>query len=427
MADKVVTFAGQIDVKKVELTSIPTDKVVDLSKIMLELNIYEDIFSNYITGTITIKDSVDLINYMPLIGEERLQITYKTTGLSDGAGLVDNMFYVYKISDRTLVSEGSQVYIIHFMSEEAYFDQRVKLNRVYKGNFGTMASSIFNDDDALGVSKKVGDKFLVEETGNAFQFLPPNWTPMKALNWIASRSVSRYGKAANYVFYQDSYNYNFVSINSLIGKEPSMKFYNTTLNIRQLENIYKGEAITQYNIVRSMSNDLIFDVSSRAVSGMYASTMIACDLLSKTVNVQKYDFRNEFDTTNHLNKYPMNSTKVARNPKACTVVYTSHINMWEEFSSDYPETWLLQRRSLMQQINSYKAEIVVPGRSDYKCGMTIQLEMNTVRNHSIDSEEALEVMHKGKYLVTGIMHRIAKNEHECIMSLAKESIITNLG
>ena len=285
MADQVVTFAGQVSVEKVELTSIVTNKVVDISKIMLELNLYEDIFSNYLTGSITVKDSVDLINYLPLIGEERLQITYKTTGLSDGAGLVDNMFYVYKISDRTLVKEGCQVYIIHFMSELAYFDQRVKLNRAYKGNFGAMAKSIFNDADGLGAEGKVSDTFNIEETGNAFQFIPPNWTPMKALNWIASRSISRYGKAANYVFYQDNKNYNFVSINSLIAKEPSMKFWDTTLNIRQLEGLYKGEPITQYNIVRSMANDLVFDVSSRAVSGMYASKLISCDLLSKTVNI----------------------------------------------------------------------------------------------------------------------------------------------
>jgi hypothetical protein len=153
--------------------------------------------------------------------------------------------------------------------------------------------------------------------------------------------------------------------------------------------------------------------------------------------MQTYDFRkkdevgadelSEFKATNRLNQYPLNSSKVARNPKACIVVYTNHINMWDEFESDEPEKWLLQRRSLIQQIKSYKGEIVVAGRTDYFAGMTIELECNTVRNHTIDPELAVDMLNKGKYLVTSIMWRIAKNECEAIMTLARDSIITDLG
>lgn len=427
MANENPTFAGQVDIIEVKLTSIVTELKVDIKKIMVELNIYEDLFSNYIKGTITVSDSIDLINYLPLIGEEKLEISYKTPGIIDSEGLVKNTFYVYKVSDRKLVKEGNQIYVIHFMSEEAFYDQHVKVNRAYKNNLGAMAKSLFNDADALGASEEVGAKFNVEPTRNAFQFVVPTWSPMKALNWVASRSIGRYTKAANYVFYQDAFRYNFVSISALIAQEPRMQFWDTTMNIRQLQSTVNNKNITQYNIVRSCTNDLIFDVSTRMATGMYASTLVACDLLSKTVNIQHFDFLKTFPNTNHLNKYPMNSPKMMRNPNSCTIVYTMHRNMFDEFDSDYPEEWLLQRRSLMQQINAYQSEIVVAGRSDYRVGMTIQLEFNTIRNQTKDQENAEELMHKGKYLVMAIAHRFSTNEHECIMQVCKDSIINNLG
>jgi hypothetical protein len=424
-------FAGQVDVQKVELTSVVNENIVDLSKIMLEMNLYEDLFSNYLTGTITISDSLDLINYMPLVGEEKLQITYKTPGIDDSIGLVDNTFYVTKITDRITVKEGQQAYVIHFVSEEGYCDTHVKLARGFKGNLAAIAKQVFNDFDALAVNEEVSKKIVIEDTANAFQIVCPNWSPFKVLNWVASRSTSvakeeGQKEVANFICYQDVFKYNFVSINSLIAKEPVMKFYNTTLNVRQLEGLYQANDITQYNIIRTMSNDLVFDVSSRLASGMYASKMIACDLLSKTINIQDFDYIDSFKNSKHLNPYPMNSKKIMRNTSSCIVTYVMQNQMFNEFQSDFPEDWLLQRRSLMQQINSYQAEIVVPGRTDYFVGMVIDLYFNTVRNTKNESD-AEESLNKGRYLVVSINHRLAKSEHECVISIVKESIIRDLG
>ena len=425
MATQTVNFAGQIEVTRVDLISVATGKTVDLSKIMLEMNIYEDIFSNYITGTISIIDSVDLVNYAPLVGEERLEIEYKTPGMDDANGKVNNIFYVYKVADKALVKDKAQAYVIYFMSEEGFIDQHVKDSKAYKGSLSKMALDLFSDADALGARDEVVNKFVVEETANAFQLVVPTWSPMKAINWVAARSVSRKGKAANYLFYQDSFKYNFISINSLVTQQPTMKFWDTTLNVRQLQQATSSEEISQYNIVRSSAVDLLFDVATRMASGMFASKMIAYDILSKTVNIQQFDYINDFDKSNHLNKFPINSKKVMRNPNSCTITYPIHSSMFDEFSSDFPETWLLQRRSLLQQITSYRGEIVVAGRTDYKVGMVVELNFHTVRNHTT-KEESEERYHKGNYLVASINHRITKNEHECIMSVIKDSIITNL-
>jgi hypothetical protein len=203
------------------------------------------------------------------------------------------------------------------------------------------------------------------------------------------------------------------------------QFYNSTMNVKQLRELHKTEDLTQYNILRNMTNDLVFDVSTRMAGGMYASRGIFCDLLSKTINIQEYDYIGKYKDTNHLNQFPMNSSRFLRNPGSCVVTYINHNAMYDEFQSDDPETWLLQRRSLVQQIGSYVSEITVAGRTDYKVGDVIELETNTVRNHA-NPEEAVEKMNKGRFLVVAIHHRVSKNEIECIMRICKESLIINL-
>lgn len=421
-------FVGQVAITKMELVSIVTGVSVDIRNLMVEMNIYEDIFSNYLSGTITISDSLDLINNIPLVGEENLVIEYHTPTIDSKLGHISNRFAVYKISDRALNADKSQMYILHFMSVEAFVDMHIKLGKSYKGNLSKIAARLFTDNDALGASDEIAKKSVFEETANAYQFVVPGWSPMKAINWIAARSVSRDFKTSNYLFYQDNFKYNFVSIDSLIVKPSTMKFVYTNINVKQLEkNQLPG--FSAYNIVRHAINDVVFDISDRMLHGAYASKLVVYDILSKKVYNQELDYIKDFGKTKHLNKFPFNSSKITRNPLSHIIYYPTHQGMFDEFGIDDPEMWVLQRSSLMNQIESHKTEITVPGRSDYYVGMTIDYVFNTVQHHDKKNgdKDAVENYHSGKYLVSAINHRFSRNEHECILSLVKDSITSNLG
>ena len=51
-------------------------EVVDLSAIMTQIEIYENIFSPFISGNILINDSTNLIKNLPIIGQEKLEIEF---------------------------------------------------------------------------------------------------------------------------------------------------------------------------------------------------------------------------------------------------------------------------------------------------------------------------------------------------------------
>jgi len=423
-------FVGQVAIRKIMITSLFTDTELDITNMILEMNIYEDLYTNWLTGTITVSDSIDVINNLPLIGEEKLDIEYKTPTLDDSIGLVSNTFYITKIADRKLINENAQVYIIHFMSSEAFTDLHVKIGRAYRGQFSDIAKRIFTEADALGVSEDVAVRARIEETSNGFKFVAPGWSPMKCINWVASRSISRTHNSPNYLFYQDNFRYNFVSLDSLIVQEPVISYINKSVNIRTIENSTELQGLddlpTRYNIVRSASNDLVFDITDRMLNGMYAGKLISYDIMSKKVNIKTYDYFDDFRKTKHLNEHPLNSPKLLRNPNSYVTYYPMHYYMHDGFETDEPASWVLQRRSLMRQIDAYSSEIVAPGRSDIHVGQTITYTQNTVQHH-VDSDDAVDTTHTGKYLITAICHRFSQNEHEMVLSISKDSTQNSLG
>ena len=61
--------AGQVNIEQLKLINC-TDIITDLTEFLVELNIFEDIFSNYLYGNIILTDSRNLI--------EKLNINLKT-------------------------------------------------------------------------------------------------------------------------------------------------------------------------------------------------------------------------------------------------------------------------------------------------------------------------------------------------------------
>ena len=99
--------------------------------------------------------------------------------------------------------------------------------------------------------------------------------------------------------------------------------------------------------------------------------------------------------------------------------------MHDEFGTDDPMSWVLERKSLMQQIEAYSVDITVPGRSDIFVGKTIDFEYNTIQFYE-SAEDAKETVYSGKYLITSINHRISRQEYELVMTLSKDSISQQL-
>ena len=82
---------GEVSIE--ELLLVTTNGMsVSLLDYLIELNIYESIFSNVMTGEIILSDSANLIRYFPISGEEYLSVKLRTPGFTD-----DKKYIIEKI------------------------------------------------------------------------------------------------------------------------------------------------------------------------------------------------------------------------------------------------------------------------------------------------------------------------------------------
>ena len=88
-------FAGEFKLDKCELIS-STGVSADISAIVAEINIFESIFKTALTGSVVITDTNNLVDNMPIIGQEFLSLKISTPGLANkdlAYDFTENVFY----------------------------------------------------------------------------------------------------------------------------------------------------------------------------------------------------------------------------------------------------------------------------------------------------------------------------------------------
>ena len=116
---KSIEMAGDYDLNHVFLHD-HMGGVTDIKKMMAELNVFESIFKNALTGSVVITDAQNLIAKLEINGTERVSFQLSTPGAAEEKrGMIDasvetgQPFYVYKITDRRQIAPGTLLYTLN--------------------------------------------------------------------------------------------------------------------------------------------------------------------------------------------------------------------------------------------------------------------------------------------------------------------------
>lgn len=421
-----IRYAGEVEILFIEVYSHKKEKI-DILPQMVEMSIFEDIFSNSIHGSLIVSDSYDLIFNFPFIGEELIKIKLRTPSMGD-AGTVEYEGYIYKISDRHQTTERGQVYTIHFTSLETIIDVNKKVSKVFDGNVTDIVRSIVKDDDLLGSQKE----FVAEKAGNNLKFVSPYWNPLKTINWLSMRALNRQNNSPTFVFYETLDNkFKFVSLDTLYSQTPKPginykydSFLRETSATGSTKNIER-----EYNLIRDYYVDEVFDYITRSETGMYASKLINTNIVSKTIKTTSRDYLKDFANTNHLGKYPVASNGLLRRSGAAVFTVNNAEYVYDGQRDMRVEQWMTQRKSLIgQALNIFKMDIVVSGRLDVHAGDCVMAEINQLQpiNRGDDKSQIVNGYFSGKFLIGAIHHRFEGNNHTMIMQCFTESLSKEL-
>lgn len=419
MSNETISFLGEINVEKIRIISA-SNKFVDISSMVGELSIYEDIFSNSMSGHIVIEDAMDLVSTLPMTGEEYLEIELRTPTLERK---ISKTFYVYKMQGRTS-KKRVQSYVLNFCSQELIFSSNTKISKAYSGKISTIASDIFSDDRFMNSDRTM----YVEETKNAYSFIVPYWSTFETMNWLANRAINSNG-TPNYLFYESNQAFSFVSVEKLMSSAPEREYIFSDVDANTAVG-FDGNMEDKYKVVESIDTAVSFDYLRNLSAGMFASKLYTLDMTTKNIETNTFDYIRDWNKFKHLNEHPMKTTKLSRR-KLANIFHAEKNNYLhgKTKQDQNHRNVFLQRNSLLEQLSSFKISIKVAGRTDIKVGNTITLtipELRPILKDELDSTSVESSYYTGKYLVTAIRHQIVANQHTMYMEIVSDSFVKKL-
>lgn len=415
-----LTFAGQVIIDKADI--ITTNGVgFNIINQIMGFELFEDIFSPFLTGTITILESLDLTNLFPLVGEETIHLAFHTPTI-DTQHRRDASFYIYKMTDMQNSGDRSNLYVLHFISIEAIINLNTKLSKTYEGRISDIVKKLMTDRTALNSKKHTN----IEHTPTTTKFIANYWTPMKCINYMAGNARNN-NNSASYIFFENSQGLNFVSLDSLYDQPLAHSFQqsNYSRDISKTGSAVK-DAIKDYQKIQSLTMPHGFDYINRSVGGMYGSQMITVDPITKKYSSRLYGGNTDFKKLKHLNPNSIISTSAMSRSQQAIIYMPKHYGNFNGYIDVTNSSVIQQRSSLLKMADAFKISISVLGRTDYTVGQKVYVKIpNKEPMHKGDTDQIDKVL-SGNYLIAAIAHRINHKTHDIDMELIKESFIIDL-
>ena len=451
-----IDFAGDYNLDHIFLHNHKGDKI-DIKKVMIELNIFESIYKNALTGSIVITDTQNLIAKLEINGTERISFKLSTPGAIGGRTSINadeetgHPFHVYKITDRKQIAPGTLLYTLHFASREFMRNLRTKVSQAYSGRPDTAVLKILMDKSYLDSKKEIS----FEPCGNSDHIVIPNLRPFDAINMIAKKALPEKSNGTGYYFYETTKGIYFRSWDNMVSVRGSYRrptkqvFFYMPMNIDdptvedKIQHDY--QSVESYRFINNFH-----DVAANTLLGTYGHKVITHNLYDKSYAESTYNYHNEYPNTKHTEVANERSNR-ERYAVAGSNVDETIVNEEKQTSkiSDYAESRvslqsttqylhdsetgagygldvqqdgpkLAQGISQQAQVMHGTAlKLVVKGQSYIEAGDIIEFRMRSVDEKNVDGSE--DPQYSGNYIITKIRHQVNATKYTMALECAKDS------
>lgn len=446
MTQELLISAGQVQINDLILVSFKREMYVSLIDYLVELNIYESIFNTGISGSITLTDSRDLISAFPLQGEEFLYVNVITPGLTAPYSIT-RTFRIYSITNKTYAKDGSTlIYQLNFTSTETFNDAHNPIYRAFEGTPAEIIKTIFIEylqaERNISTRDNLNDiknpLTLLDSPTNKIKFVSPGWTPIQCINWIASKSLPYTNSAANFLFWETTKGFYFGSAMSLIDNLENSLIGSYVYSQSYVQSLKASEKEKAMFSIKSLNVEKTVDILENSLIGYLSNRLLDIDLYHKQYINKDYDHVTEFSKYAHLavdfssdsatKAVPIFHRDTVRNPAAYTQINYSTPKLHNKVESNFDEITKYvfgNRRSNMVELDNFRTNIVIPGRTDIEAGNVIDIKIPKNKAGALDmSDKATAIedkLYSGLYLITSLSHKINPKTHYVSLIGTKDS------
>ena len=452
-------------------------ETTDISTMVGQIDLYENIFDTFCTGTIRIFDGMNLLERFRVFGQEYCNIEISQyEGAGDEAAIaytIRKNFRIVKVEQGEKVSPMLNTWIIHLIDPRLFFTRKARLSATYRGAISDMIANLCIDK--AHISKEEFDLF--EETKPAnLSYVIPNESVHSALKYLTKEATTMDSDAswANPFFFYQTLNggFRFCSIDTMLKQKYPIEFtYNLARSSKVditgktlLEDKDAG-ANTQILAIEYLKR---FDVGEGMTMGLYAGRKNSYDMITKISKEVIYDMGKVYDRNpkGHLSGYPLVRTqddyeKIVKGfapvdedtppefgeidiDTNLTKSYDAYYKLSHDMAHRYDNNdsyasdevfkevdWnsesseSFERNALEKLLHQNVTRITIPGRTDISCGLILNANIPMIQ---VDDNILKNPFDDNQFLITGIKFefKIATKESFCHLECVKESLAKNI-
>jgi hypothetical protein len=459
----------QLIVKKFLLVS-HTGIEIDIWPQVVEFSFEETMMGRSLHGSVTLVESLDLPTLLPLIGEERLQVSFTRLDEKSGQELDPVQFdlHVYALSNKK--QEGRsfkrQTYTLAFCSDLTFKNLNSVVSKPFKAMpYSDMVREIYE------THLKIDKDIEIEATDGIMNYTAQNQRAFKTIDQIAKRSKSSDpNNGTFYMFYEDREKFNFVTLKGLLNKGLEDKSSVRTLyygpkNLPDKDGGpgigFKDLSLAMYNAEVVEEKNAGFDILHSALSGEGSSAILTVDPIRRSFSFKTLDLRGEeakqeieekIDSPASLEYLPnsdfssiagdsakkpwTNKSKIFINPRANMKIVIGDAGQdTQEYIASRdpqvkpysPEQFAMQKMAEKNQFVKNHISTTIPGDPRIKLGSVIHFKIPEKAGKVGETNpEELDKYLQGYYVVIGIAHRLTKQAYKMNLELTKPSNFSDI-
>lgn len=376
-------------------TSDGADNELDLSNIFVSVDLYESLFDKTMSGSISIVDSHNLSDVLPMYGGELFEISFETNG-TDRPVVYTGA--IYKVSEKHRISEHTSGYTLYFTSVETINSTLQATNVAMEDQVSNIVNRIFKK--RLNSEKEL---FSIESNG-VHKFVFGNHHPFESIDVLTKYAYSTSSEHA-YLFYEDNSKFNFVPVEYLYKQDP----------VRSLT--YKGAGIhkeVEQKVVESfdgIQDIIILEENSyldRIMDGVHGMTAYRYDMFSKEYKKVEYDKESFFSRDKSLSDLAHKKELEGNYQAVTTMKYNIGMNI--------PLKNTVNSRMKRIEMETNRVQVSIFGDSTIQCGQVANVKLP---NWNVDQSN-LKNSVDGDYLMGQIHHQLTSTKYMQTIMLYKD-------
>ena len=429
-------YAGEINLEYLRIFSSEGVRA-DLSSIVVEINLFEDIFSSAFTGNIIIVDTLNLIEKLPILGQEYIELKCSTPQENPTKeSVIEKRFILHSIVARDNISTGAQSYSLDISTEDSIRNLKTRVSKSYTDSIDNIVFDVLKNK--LGSSQNLN----IGRTSGVRKIVSPNVHPYTLINMLKKEAVADMGLnlPPHFLFFENKNGLNFISLESLYMRGIVAKLHAGDKDGDEFTSqsaYHKDDTkIAQSNKrVLSHSFGANNDLTVNIVGGMLGSNLITHDIYNKSYKTYNYDYFRDFDKHERVEVNPkpiynqqiisekdlgsFTNSNIKVHP-TCGLVNDKQHYGDGDLRASRPQDWILERQAKMCELNNGGIiNISMNGNTQMTVGDMVHINI-PITGIDHDNEE-IEYT-SGNYLISKLRHSISPQmkQHEIHMQLVRD-------